>query len=55
MKNKTLHGIDDVRLREILYILDNVRGGYDVEIEDKLEEINKIVEDLLTESEGGDD
>jgi hypothetical protein len=48
---KKLHGIDDTRLREILYILDNIRGSYGKDIEEKLEQVSLIIEGLLNESE----
>ncbi len=47
-KNK-LYQIDEIRLNEILLTLDFVRGMYVTEIEQKIDEIEDKVSELITE------
>ena len=43
-----LHGIDEVRLHEIILIFDHVRGDYIPEIKECLNKIEEALSDLIS-------
>ena len=54
-KREKLYLIDEVRLTEIFLILEKVRGSYIQEIENKLDEIEDSVNDLIIMHGNGED